>query len=262
MDEHTNSVTISAEAPKPALSEADIATIETQSSPEPQEKILGKFNSQEDLATAYQSLEKKLHSSGELLPSDEGVPVSDGEDAPEPNEGGNDNEQAEPAGEDFNEALQAVKENGGELNEAAYESFEKHGYGKEIVDEFATLLKFKAEQEHRDVISSVGSGEDYNNMLEWAATNLSAEEVSTFNSIVDKGTQSEVKFAASNLNARMLHGTTTKGSNLVKADAIASSNSGAYKSQGEMLKDMSDPRYKTDSAFRDKVYAKVNMGSN
>ena len=233
-----------------------------QENPAPRtEKILGKFETQEDLQNAYQVLEKKLHEPRNNQIQDNNVEnpkLSSDEVSEDNNKEGN----AEPSEENTNtedntertgvvEAYQALQE-AGEINDEIYSKFEKAGVPKELVDHVQELENYKAANEMKQMTAEV---EDYSALTEWAGKNLSESEIDTYDNIMQNGTPDEMRFAIKNLDARMRAETKSKQSNLIKADAIAHSE-GGYKTQAHMLADMQDPRYHSDPSFRDKVMEK------
>jgi len=110
-------------------------------------------------------------------------------------------------------------------------------------------------------MSEVGSEEEYNSLMSWAANNLEQKEIDMFNNIVDKGSPDDIRLAVKNLQTKQ-GGSPVKQEQpaLVKADAIASVEAG-YSSQNEMLNDMSDERYATDENFRAAVMRKVQKSN-
>lgn len=229
---------------------------------EPQDKILGKFESQEDLEKAYKELEKKYHAAPRNkseAPSapptentvEEGV-ADDGEETSEEASDTEPNSNREAVGQAF-----AAFQEAGELTDEVVGEFEKAGIPKELVERVKELEDFKTQAENKSIQDDVGGEESYGAMLDWAGENLSEKEITVFDNIIDNGTPDEVRFAVNNLNGRMNNATTPKQSKLIKADAIATAT-GGYPSQAHMLADMNDPRYQSDPAFRDKVMSKSN----
>ena len=264
-DENTNGVYIEDNPPKPEFSEANLEFLAQQNATEEpkDEKILGKFNSQEDLANAYKELEKKLHEPSEnkvqaddaetpRLPSDEVSESSDEEESAVDESEQSDTPSNE-EGEGIAEAYKALQETG-EITEEVYEKFEKAGVPKELVDHVQELEDYKQANEMKSVTADV---EDYSALQKWAGDNLSESEIDIFDGIIENGTLDEMKFAVNNLNARMVGNTAPRQSRLIKADAIAQAE-GGYESQAQMLHDMADPRYKLDSAFREAVARKAS----
>ena len=260
---HRNSVLITENPETEPFSEADKKFLAEEEAKEQQpEKILGKFDSQEDLQKAYQELEKKFHE-----PRNDQVQDNNVEDPKLPSEqtseDNNKEGNAEPSEENTNtedntertgvaEAYQALQE-AGEVNEEIYAKFEEAGVPKELVDHVQELENYKAANEMKQMTAEV---EDYNALTEWAGKNLSESEIDTYDNIMQNGTPDEMRFAIKNLDARMRADNPKPKSNLIKADAVSQA-SGTYNSTAEVQRDMKDPRYSTDSAYRAKVHAKL-----
>lgn len=252
---------------------------------EPTEKILGKFNSTEDLEKGYKELEKKLGEQnghardekveetetgainepgeeGEItLPSDEEEPAEESSELPEEDsQDGSEDQVVEPTEvkAKVDQAFFALNE-AGEMTEEVQELFTEVGISKELVQHYKELAEFKAQHQHQEFVSLVGSEEDYGKMLDWAAEKLSPEEADTFDDIIENGTEKEIRFAITNLKERM------KASKPVRKDprVVASSVSQktGYTSHDAYMKDMKDPRYKEDSAFRQAVAEKLSRSN-
>ena len=231
------------------------------------ELILGKFKNTDALQDAYRELEKKFHEKSNVKGRDEVSSKEEGNEHEEkPTE--ETTEQAPEASTDstqtnqVNEAFKSL-EDAGELTDDVVEAFNKAGISKELIEHYKELAEFKNEHELKSIMSEVGSEEDYNSLMSWAANNLEQKEIDTFNSIVDRGTPDEIRLAVKNLQAKHGGNTSTQlepQASLVKADAIASIEAG-YSSQSEMLNDMSDERYSTDEKFREAVMRKVSKSN-
>jgi len=264
-DENTNGVYIEDNPPKPEFSEANLEFLAQQNATEEpkDEKILGKFNSQEDLANAYKELEKKLHEPSEnkvqaddaetpRLPSDE-VSESSDEEESAVDEGEESDTSSNEEGEGIASAFEALQE-AGEVTEDVFEKFAEAGIPKELVEHVQELSQYKQANEMKSVTADV---EDYSALQKWAGDNLSESEIDIFDGIIENGTLDEMKFAVNNLNARMVGNTAPRQSRLIKADAIAQAE-GGYESQAQMIADMADPRYDQDPAYRAAVARKAS----
>ena len=263
LPEDPNVVTIPTNPVTTAFSENDLKILADKEAAEQPQKILGKFDSQEDLQKAYQELEKKFHE-----PSNNQVQDNNVEDSTLPSEqvseDNNKEDNAEPSEENTNtedntertgvvEAYQALQE-AGEINDEIYSKFEEAGVPKELVDRVQELENYKAANEMKQMTAEV---EDYSALTEWAGKNLSESEITTYDNIMQNGTPDEMRFAIKNLNARMGAETKSRQSNLIKADAIAQTE-GGYESHAQMIEDMADPRYKKDPAYRAAVARKAS----
>ena len=218
-----------------------------------------KFKSAEDMAKAYAELEKKI---GQKAPeatqdqkADENTDQEDGDATPEEQA----NEAAEKAGLDLDELSTKYWENG-QLDDSDYESLEKAGYPKHIVEQFIKGQEAQAALIEQQVFSSVGGQEEYNAMLGWASDELSPGEVKAFNKAVNSGDIDEINAAVKGLKARYDASVGYEPTRQIKSDGKSASDT-MYRSVAELQKDMGDPRYKNDPAFRKDVEAKLGRSN-
>jgi len=154
-----------------------------------------KFKSPEDMSKAYSELEKKL-----------GQPTEEASEEPEQVEGKAEDKE-EQTEENSSEAYQAVAEaskeffeNDGQLSEETYNTLEKAGLPRDLVDSYAAGQQALLQSEEGQ-IKSVAQG-NYEAMAEWANENLPQEEVEAFDEAVTGGTVSQAKLAVQGLYAR------------------------------------------------------------
>ena len=162
---------------------------------------------------------------------------------------------------------QEYAENGG-LTEDSYKNLEARGYPKEVVDDIIEARKTKAERLKNDTLAVIDSDttkatEAYNTMIDWAKDNFSDEEASEYDKMISSGSLMQTKSAVSYLLQRYLaaapKASATSAPSPTKGDASVppTSDSGAYRSMAEMRKDLKDPRYQKDPAFRAMVDQKT-----
>ena len=116
------------------------------------------------------------------------------------------------------------------------------------------------ESDAKELTDSVGGAERYNQMLLWAAENLSPQEIEMFDSVVGQGDKASCFFAMNALNQRYTEAVgdekpliTGRGSR----DTID-----VFRSQAEVVQAMSDPRYDNDPAYRNDVFEKLSRSTN
>ena len=195
----------------------------------PQEElILGKFKTQEDLAEAYQSLEKRM-SSSDTQP------------------GGIDQILQE-AGDYYNEH--------GEISEDHYKQFEARGISREYVDRYVSGVKASASEATSKLLGTIGGEENFTQMSEWMRESLPEAEVTAYNNVVEKGTNEEVSVLLQGMYARYKSAT---GAGATQVQGTVSSTPAGFRSRGEVMAAMSDPKYGTDSAFRAEVERKLSV---
>lgn len=203
-----------------------------------------KFSSAEDLAKAYSELEKKFSSKGtEEKSKPEDLQIKPKEEV---------KEQTNTLDKFYNEYA-----NQGSLSDNSYKELEKMGINKQLVDAYIVGQQSLQDQYTASVMSSVGGQENYNNMIQWASQNLSKSEIEAFNKTLDTGSLDQAQLAIAGINAK--YQSNTREPNLFSGQK-AESNLG-YESVAEMLTDINNPKYQSDSAFRRKVEAKVKQSN-
>ena len=213
-----------------------------------------KFKSPEDMANAYQNLEKKM---GEGQKQEETVSQNEQSTEEETNEqpSGSDVQQAvENAGVDFN-ALQEEYNQGG-LSEDAYSKLSDAGFPKNLVDSWIQGQEALANDYQSSVHNIVGGEESYGEMTTWASENLSESEIASYDRAVDSGDLGMVKLAVEGLRSKYQ---AAEGSDpALIAGQSAPSSGGTYSSWSEVTTAMRDPRYQSDPAYRQSVTAKLS----
>ena len=215
-----------------------------------------KFKSPEDMANAYSELEKKMGAGAndeQEQEEDEGE-TTDEEEQPDDNttEDTNTNDVIVEASKEF-------FENDGVISEETYKNLAEIGLPKELVDSYAAGQQ-ALQQSEEGSIKSVTEG-NWDQMAEWAANNLSPEEVETFDDIVQNGTVEQAKLATKGLYAQFKaeNGVSPK---LVQG-AVSGSSTMPFKSNQELARAMSDPRYKSgDKAYHEEIDRRIAVSQN
>jgi hypothetical protein len=225
--------------------EAELAKVGTEAPQGGNEKILGKFDSQEDLAKAYQELERKLGQQNQQQQQ------QTKQDTAELNED-QANDLIEKAGVNVDAMAEHFYENGG-LAEEHYAELEKAGIPREYVDQYIAGVQAEAEQIREEIFSEVGGEENFAAMAEWAAANLTAAELDAYNEAVDSGDMSVVRSAVMSLAFRYQR-------DVGRDPKLVGGNSGGvtgFESLAQLTAAMKDPRYNTDPAYRREVEQKL-----
>lgn len=198
---------------------------------------------------------KKMAESYAKLEAARGKPPTDTESVDTDTDGAD----AEPASEaDQQSAIDnamAAFEADGELADEHYESLAAAGIARETVDAYiqnqqaATLLAHTA----------AGGAEEYAAMTAWAAKALTPAEVAEFNAAV-AAPSNEMVAAIQGLRSRYEAQSSTEPP--LESGQRAPGGNAGFASKAEMTAAMSDPRYKTDPAYRAEVERKLIAGSN
>jgi len=207
-----------------------------------------KFNSVEDMAQAYESLEQKLGSQDE-----EEYEEELGDDELE-----SITEDLEEIGIDFDSLSQEFAELGG-LSEDSYDSLIEAGIPRSMVDQFIDGQMAVAEQMQQEAFEQVGGQEAYLDMVSWASDNMPEASIDAFNNAVNSGNIETANLAIQGLQAqyRSVNGNEPS---LVMGET-KSVTGGVFDSAAQLTAAMRDPRYSSDSAYRQQVASKLSRSN-
>ena len=213
-----------------------------------------KFNTVEDMASAYESLEQKLGSQDD---------DDDDEEYEEESEEEDDDleaivEELEEIGIDFDSLSQEFMELGG-LSEDSYDSLIEAGIPRGIVDQFIDGQMAVAEQMQEEAFGQVGGQEAYEDMVTWASDNMPEASIDAFNNAVNSGNIETANLAIQGLQAqyRSVNGSEPS---LIMGET-KSVTGGVFDSAAQLTAAMRDPRYSSDSAYRQSVANKLQRSN-
>ena len=195
----------------------------------PAEPLLGKFQTVEDLAKAYSELEKKL-GSGEVQAA-KSVSEDDLKITPKA--------AAEP---EHNAADMEALLKSGTITEDMYNTY--------VAGQEAATSAFQSE-----VYSAAGGEAEYNDLIGWAADNMSEADIDTFNDLLNSGNTSAVKLAVSGLNSQRGSSGAQEPSRNIAGGTPPSADK--FDNWQQVQAAMSDPRYSKDPAFNAEVVNKI-----
>lgn len=239
--------------------------------------LAGKYQSQEDLEKGTLELLKKQYPNLEefykSLESQQGTPQEQQQQQQNPQEQQQTDDQTEAQrGEAKNlleqqglkiEDFESEFQQNGELSEESYNKLTQ-ALPKQVVDSYIEGQKALAERTSNELLSTVGGQEAFDEMSQWAAENLSKEEIEYFNKQVTSNDMTQAKWALSGLYSRYQMSTgKTPGQqkaappNLVQGQSQSQATISGYSSKAEMIRDMQDSRYSSDPAFRKQVQDKL-----
>ena len=196
-----------------------------------------KFKSAEELAKAYNSLEKEYSSrqTQETKPEEVQQEV-----------------QQRGLEKFYNEFAET-----GALTDNSYDELAKQGLDKDLVNSYIDGQKAVADKNTKAIQDVAGGAENYTELVNWAGKNLSEAEQTTFNNMVDGGDVEQAKFAVQGLmmksgtnfnpnQPKLFEGT----SDIVSADA--------FTSVSQVTDAMNDPRYEKDPSYRKEIENKIS----
>lgn len=144
----------------------------------------------------------------------------------------------------------------GKLADGTYTAFEKLGVPRALVDSHIAGVKALADMQTSQLYSAVGGKDAYAGIIEWARVNLTADEAQAFDAEITSGDMGRSVAAARSLADRFARAEGTPGQR-VQAKPVQTGND-VFQSKAEMVKAMSDPRYrKGDAAYHAEVQRKL-----
>jgi hypothetical protein len=110
------------------------------------------------------------------------------------------------------------------------------------------------DQEVSAIYNSVGGEQQYQQMTAWAAENLDADTVQAFDNVIETGNVAAINLALRGLQSQY-NDNVGYENNMIQGKPAQPSN--GYRSQAEVVRDMNDPRYDRDPAYRQEVMDKL-----
>ena len=218
---------------------------------ESEDLIGGKFKTQDELLKAYQELERLRSEAKEEVEAED---VEESTETEEP-------EEEAPKFETLSKAAEEYAN--GELSEETIEALSSMD-SKELIQQYVEFYSQSQQQQRQAaaqqadataIYDSVGGQEAYGELVGWAANNLEPSEIESFNEVTTTGNTAAIKFAVEALQNRF------KASEGYEAPLVTGKKSAprvqGYRSNAELARDISDPRYSTDPAFRADVEARL-----
>ena len=248
-----------AEANQPEFTSDEQNSLEVAEKLGQQESELyaGKFENAEELENAYLELQRKMGSGNTDEDTEEAYLDED--------------EYYDEATSAGIELIQGASDeyyaNEGQLSPETMEQF-KEMSSNDLVNAYIAIQENNPNQggyspdltdaEMNQVYNSAGGEAEYNRLTEWAADNLPERKLDAFNSMIDQGNVTAIQIAVSGLRSEYEAQEGYEGRMLTGKAARAVDG---FRSQAEVVRAMSDPRYDTDPAYRQDVYDKLERSN-
>tara|TARA_R100001591_G_scaffold49130_1_gene59823 strand:+ start:549 stop:1316 length:768 start_codon:yes stop_codon:yes gene_type:complete len=245
INEPTENEEITLEQQAEMQEEAVAASEEQPATEERPEWLDEKFNSPEDLAKAYNELQKKLSETNKEAEEEEVA----NEETPSDN--------IDSSGAVGKATLEFEEK--GELSEETFAELEKAGLPKEYVESYIAGQQALVERNALDLYNSIGGEEEYDGMIQWAGESLSEQEVETFNELVVNGTPEQQRLAIKGLHAQY-RGSTGSGPAL-KQGTTSGNSVKPFSSTKELQRAMSDRRYAEVPSYREEVERRLSVSN-
>lgn len=207
------------------------------------QRLAGKYKNAQELEAAYIELQKKL-----------------GDQKSEPTE------EPETAEDSPEEEDVSILDKLWEESQSEYTPETLQEIAKTDPQKLAeAYLQYRAKAESQPTMTAddaasirnmVGGDDSYSQIIGWAGENLSEQEISMFDSVMERGDPVSAMFAVQALAYRYRDANGYEG-DLVQGKAPSTSGA-SFRSQAELVQAMSDPRYDNDPAYRQDVMRKLD----
>lgn len=142
-----------------------------------------------------------------------------------------------------------------ESEEESEEVEEQEVEEEEEVDESNEEEYEITEQDVETLKNVVGGSEQYGQIIDWAKDNLSEQEISMYDHVMDSNDPIAMFFAIRALGNSYENAVGVDGELLT--GTASSTPQDVFRSQAEVVQAMSDPRYDSDPAYRQDVFEKL-----
>ena len=255
---------------------------------EEQEQLLaGKYKTTEDLEKAYKELETKLGDKERGLEREADPETEEtveqtisAEDFYNEDGSVNTDTTEKVYGEKISEVFkdneidpfkmnEYFMENEGTLSEEMYETLGKAGLNKELVDSNLNGVRAEvginqteapvlSDTEVKDIQNIAGGKDGYEQLMTWASENMSDDDAKNFDEVIETANKAAVTFAVKALMGQY-EDAIGRDSNLIQGKK--SQPTETYRSMAGVVRDMGNPLYETDEAYRDDVRRKLEASN-
>lgn len=137
----------------------------------------------------------------------------------------------------------------GELSDEHYSALGQTGLNRQYVDSYIAGIQAQGAQQSSEYFAQVGGEENYQQMAGWMTEQLPSAEIEGYNRIMNNGSFEEVSVLMQGMYARYMNATEDPYQQL--QGGPAQETAVGFESRGQVMAFLDDPRYETDSSFRD-----------
>ena len=241
---------------------------------EQSELLAGKYKDAEELEKAYIELQRKMGEGGEETP----LPSDTNTDNQYLEEGAVNYDTAK---QDYGDELGSIFEDAeidpyqmnktfmekGTLNETDFKDLADAGLPREQVESYLRGVYSQtwgqqaenlSERDVAEMQDIAGGKKQYDAMTEWAAQNMSQDDINAFDEVTNTGNKAAVRFAVKALVGQY------EDSQGRTPELVTGRNARAgetYRSMAEVVRDMESPQYEKDEAYRFDVMQKLERSN-
>ena len=234
--------------------EQDSLQVGEQISQQEEQVYAGKYKTAQELEKAYMELQSKL---GEQEKGETEVAEKEPEDKPTLSEGAT----------LITSATDEYYANGNQLTPETLQKFSSMS-SQDLIKAYMEVQQLPeyqqaqqtpveiSESQVNQIKNAAGGEAAYANIINWAKSNLEAEQINAFDDVVNTGSVQAINLAVAGLKAQYDNANGVEGRMVT---GKAPTNSGdVFRSQQELVAAMNDPRYDRDPAYRQDVIEKLD----
>ena len=237
--------------------EQDSLQVGEQLSQQEEQVYAGKYKSAQELEKAYMELQSKL---GEQEKGETEVAEKEPEDKPTLSEGAT----------LITSATDEYYANGNQLTPETLQKFSSMS-SQDLIKAYMEVQQLPEYQQAQQTpveitdsqvnqIKNAAGGEAaYSNIINWAKSNLEAEQINAFDDVVNTGSVQAINLAVAGLKAQYDNANGVEGRMVTGKPPVNSGD--IYRSQAELVAAMNDPRYDRDPAYRQDVIEKLDRSN-
>ena len=234
--------------------EQDSLQVGEQISQQEEQVYAGKYKTAQELEKAYMELQSKL---GEQEKGETEVAEKEPEDKPTLSEGAT----------LITSATDEYYANGNQLTPETLQKFSSMS-SQDLIKAYMEVQQLPeyqqaqqtpveiSESQVNQIKNAAGGEAAYANIINWAKSNLEAEQINAFDDVVNTGSVQAINLAVAGLKAQYDNANGVEGRMVT---GKAPTNSGdVFRSQQELVAAMNDPRYDRDPAYRQDIIEKLD----
>ena len=235
--------------------EQDSLQVGEQISQQEEQVYAGKYKSAQELEKAYMELQSKLGEQEDKGETE--VAEKEPEDKPTLSEGAT----------LITSATDEYYANGNELSPETLQKFSSMS-SQDLIKAYMEVQQLPeyqqaqqtpveiSEAQVNQIKNAAGGEQAYANIINWAKTNVPAEQINAFDEVVNSGSVQAINLAVAGLKAQYDNANGVEGRMVTGKPPTNSGD--VFRSQQELVAAMNDPRYDRDPAYRQDVIQKLD----
>ena len=148
----------------------------------------------------------------------------------------------------------------GVLSADSYTKLEDAGIQREMVDAYIKGVEAQQSEAMQPLYDIAGGVEEMETLMDWCGSNLEPDSITEYNELLTSPSLRVRVMAMKELKA-LHNANTTQKPKLLKGGIASPVSTPAYQSWAEVQRDMADPKYKTDPAFRSTVERRLSKSN-